>query len=198
VNAKSHYHHGDLRQTLIREALLALESGDEESLSLRALAKAAGVSPNAPYRHFASRKELLAALAAEGFALFADRIEEAGDKTGPALERLVALGEAYVSFAVGHPALYHLMFSPLGYSLESERCALQSARAFGLLMEALAQAQAEGYHPETPLENLAIAYWSQIHGSSSMTIDRLLPPGLSMPRPGDLFRLFFSLPTKAL
>ena len=181
MNQREHYHHGDLRQVLMKEALRVLEQQGEVGLSLRAIAKTAGVSPNAPYRHFADRDELLAALSAEGFTAFADALNGACDPALPAIKALEDMGVAYIEFAVANPALYRLMFSPLGYSLHSEVCQRESGRAFGLLIAAGHRAQAEGSWPAVPLETPLLGFWSHLHGNASLRIDRLVPPEFPLP-----------------
>ena len=97
------YHHGDLRQVLLAAALTQIEAEGVASLSLRALARLAGVSAAAPYRHFDSKRTLLAALAQQGFEGLGRQLMLARDaETGPN-ERLLAIGLAYVEFAVANP-----------------------------------------------------------------------------------------------
>jgi len=98
----STYHHGDLRPALLRAAGKILEQEGREAISLRDLARRAGVSHNAPYRHFADRGALLAALAEEGYALLAQAL--AGK---PWREQAVT----YVHFALANPARFGLMFT---------------------------------------------------------------------------------------
>ena len=100
----STYHHGQLRAAVLRTAGNMLEKQGIASLSLRELARRAGVSHNAPYRHFPDRESLLAALAAEGFEMLGDALEKR-----PRRE----MGEAYVEFALGHPQRFRLMFGGL-------------------------------------------------------------------------------------
>src|SRR3989454_10072010 len=97
----STYHHRDLRTALLREAGKRLEKKGIAALSLRELARRAGVSHNAPYRHFPDRDSLLAALAAEGFEMLGDALEKR-----PRRE----MGEAYVEFAFAHPERFRLLF----------------------------------------------------------------------------------------
>src|ERR1700674_5400381 len=97
----STYHHGDLPAALLRAAGKTLEKHGPAGLSLRAAARRAGVSHNAPYRHFPGREALLAALAAEGFAMLAERLRGQPGR---------AMGEAYVRFALEHPQRFRLMF----------------------------------------------------------------------------------------
>src|SRR4051794_22103421 len=105
------YHHGDLRRTLLDAALGIVEKAGPGALSLRELARRAGVSHAAPYRHFPSREALLGALAVEGFrGLGAEMQACAGDERDP-LPRFRALGLAYVRYAVAHPGHFKVMFS---------------------------------------------------------------------------------------
>ncbi len=180
MNVRETYHHGDLRTALVSEGLRQLEAHGEAELSLRALAKTAGVSPNAPYRHFADKRALLAALAAEGFRRFAEVIAGAGAGQFP-VEVLFAQGRAYLAFASAQPELYRLMFSPYGYSLNSVSCKTEAERAFGALVAATARAQATGWKSQHGLMAVALAYWGGLHGTVGLLGDRLLPPEVEAP-----------------
>lgn len=104
------YHHGDLRRALVEAGRGLLEREGMASLSLRAVAREAGVSAAAPYHHFKDRADLLAAIAHEGnVALYTD-LKAGFDSAAPGQDRIVAVGVAYVAFAVANPALYRLMF----------------------------------------------------------------------------------------
>lgn len=105
------YHHGDLRRALLEAAGALLEEGGSGALSLRAAARRSGVSQTAPYRHFPDKQALMAALGAEGFEWLCDRLSGAVGRTGGGRERIIALGIAYVGFAIDHPARFRLMFS---------------------------------------------------------------------------------------
>jgi AcrR family transcriptional regulator len=111
MSRDSTYHHGDLRAALVRAAAAEIERSGYENLSLRELAASLDVSRAAPYRHFADRRALLAALAAEGFdaltAIYRKAI--AASKTPRA--RLAASGRAYLAFAAERPQLFRLMFA---------------------------------------------------------------------------------------
>lgn len=96
------YHHGDLRAAVLSAAWKMVEKEGVEGLSVREAARRAGVSHNAPYRHFASREVLVAALVAEGFEQLKMAMENRAGR---------ALGEAYVGFALAHPQRFRLMFS---------------------------------------------------------------------------------------
>jgi AcrR family transcriptional regulator len=137
-----------------------MEDQGVEYLSLREAARLAGVSHNAPYRHFTDRDALLAALAAEGFRLLASALEEAG-KSGPR-----ARGEAYVRFALEHPRRFRLMFGG-GIRLESHPVLREHAtRAYDGLVRAFAtMGDARG------AEVAAAAAWSLTHGLANLLLD---------------------------
>src|SRR5262245_30155713 len=109
--AEPAYHHGDLRRALLDAAAKIVARDGASAVTLREVARHAGVSHNAPYRHFESLDALLAAVAAEGFEAFGARLQSATDKA-PAAERMKAQGQAYLAFALDNPRLYLLMFGP--------------------------------------------------------------------------------------
>src|SRR5213075_1047621 len=129
----STYHHGDLPAALLRAAGRTLEKRGIGALSLRETARRAGVSHNAPYRHFPDREALLAALAAQGFAMLGSE-----QKSSAATGGLRAMGEAYVRFALAHPQRFRLMFG--GQMRFAKHPALRevAARTFEGLSGALA------------------------------------------------------------
>lgn len=162
------YHHGDLRASLLdaAEALLNADAG--RALTLREVAKAAGVSHAAPYHHFASLTGLLAAVAERGFANLAAAMEGASRADTPR-ESLMAICETYVDFARARPARFRLMFGPL-LARKSEFAGLQRAaeEAFGVLLTA-ATAFAPANGPA-----LALTGWSLAHGLANLVIDGAL------------------------
>lgn len=186
--AKTSYHHGGLREALLKEAFKVLEEQGLEALSLRELAEKTGVSKNAPYRHFASRQDLLANLAADGFREFADDMEGAVRALDPntfptplsySLECLRAIFRVYLRFARKRPACYRLMFSELGYSLHSESCRSNSMRAFGVLTDTVGRAHHNGWRNLEDPQGLSLQIWATVHGWASIINDRLLPEDLS-------------------
>lgn len=104
------YHHGDLRRALVEAGRRLLEREGSASLSLRAVAREAGVSAAAPYHHFKDRAALLYAIAHEGNVALAAALNTAFEATEAGRERIIAVGVAYVEFALQNPALYRLMF----------------------------------------------------------------------------------------
>jgi AcrR family transcriptional regulator len=187
MGEKDRYHHGALREALIAEALKVLETDGMEGISLRGLAEAAGVSKTAPYRHFADKRDLLVTLAAEGFRTFADLLEEAVTDLPPvepanSLAGIRALSRVYIDFAQSQPALYRLMFSRLGYSLHSEACRLNSARAFSVLTKSVQEAQAAGWRSHQDTRALILSVWAGVHGWAGLLLDGLVPEGFIGPQ----------------
>lgn len=167
----SHYHHGDLRRALVTAALHQLEKGGAESVGLRETARAVGVSPSAPYRHFDSRARLLTAVAAEGFRRFFAVLRDARD-TAPRENGLAAMGQAYVRFALENPALFRLMFSP---ELEKNRDPLLAEAASPALM---LLAEVVEPVPRTQPGSIGVATigsWALVHGLAHLLLDKQVP-----------------------
>jgi AcrR family transcriptional regulator len=130
------YHHGNLRESLLLAAEATLAQRGVHGTKLRDVAKAAGVSHAAPYHHFASLNELLAAVAERGFIALGDAMEHASSAADPQ-ERLLQIGQAYVHCAQAQPARFRLMFAPqLTQAASYPALQVASQRAFGLLMAA--------------------------------------------------------------
>src|SRR6202166_459936 len=107
---KRPYHHGDLRRAVVEAALEILRETQSLEFSLRELARRAGVSHNAPYKHFADKRELLAAVSAAGFEALTKRMGRETTGHGSARAQLFAALRAYIRHGVENPALYRLMF----------------------------------------------------------------------------------------
>jgi len=197
---KDTYHHGHLREELIRLGLEALEREGAEALSLRALAESAGVSKTAPYRHFKDKDIFLGALADEGYRLLHESlkasVEPVRGRRRP--ERPVsAMGRAYMAFAVARPALYRLMNSPLICRMPDELVGwarksllllaetLEADRAGSPEDAAARRVGAKGTtgirragHPDL---DATAAAWAYIHGLTLIRIDGLYPADLPEP-----------------
>ena len=104
------YHHGDLRRALVDAAIRILEREGPSALSLRAVAREAGVSPAAPYHHFKDKGELLEAVAHVGWEALGEALLEARAQGGEVHSMMAELGVAYVCFSQRHPALYRVMY----------------------------------------------------------------------------------------
>ncbi|MGB0951901.1 MAG: TetR/AcrR family transcriptional regulator [Planctomycetota bacterium] len=166
------YHHGNLRQSLVDEAVRQLEASGVESLSLRKVAAGVGVSHTAPYRHFRNKDELLAAVAAEGFGALRICMEEAGSRETKAPARLIAIGVAYVTFAVQHPSHFRVMFR-LHPEAPEELQRLGQA-AFQVMVETIEAGIQANQFREASLETLGLAAWTMVHGQASLLLDGLL------------------------
>jgi AcrR family transcriptional regulator len=158
----SAYHHPELRAALLRTAGKLLEKQGVAALSLRELARRAGVSHNAPYRHFADRESLLAALAAEGFAQLGRAQQGARARGG-----LRAMGEAYVRFALDNPQRFRLMFG--GQLAFAGHAALRevATRAY----EGLAGALAAQIPEAQAARDASLAAWALVHGLALLLLD---------------------------
>src|SRR5262245_27883850 len=107
---KRAYHHGDLSRALVDAALLRIEKDGPEAFTLRDAARAAGVTHAAAYRHFADKNALVAAIAVEGSQALTAEMRAADGEHPAAVERLRAIGRAYVRFALRWPARFRVMF----------------------------------------------------------------------------------------
>jgi AcrR family transcriptional regulator len=177
---KRAYHHGDLRRTLLQASVaLILEKGLDE-LSLREVARRAGVSPAAPYHHFATRQELLAALALDGFGMLTERMRAARDAASAVpRERLCAIGEAYIRFAVEHPAHFRLMFRHSLVPFEALPADGASRDAFVVLLDAVSEVLAdENVAQHVERRGLVLLAWSAVHGAAELVLDGPLANGI--------------------
>lgn len=161
---KNAYHHGNLAETLRTLALQQVRVAGHQAISLRELALAAGVTVGAVYRHYADRNALLAAVAAQGFDLFAQRARRnAARRSGRA--RLMAIGRAYVAFASHEPHLFQLMFSPLGVQCRRSGGG-SNGGAFDQLRAALADLG--DTTPEDVDPGLLAHAWAVAHGAAAL------------------------------
>jgi AcrR family transcriptional regulator len=171
---KHAYHHGDLRQALVQQALVTIQEHGVEALTLRQTGERLRVSRTALYRHFADKQALLAAVATEGFALFERALAEAwGDAAVPASrERFYRVGRAYVDFARRHPSHYRVMFGRFVDNVAADPALAGSAdRAFGVLVTALEALQGVGLVRRHASPELAVSVWACTHGLAMLFID---------------------------
>ncbi|MEI7931690.1 MAG: TetR/AcrR family transcriptional regulator, partial [Alphaproteobacteria bacterium] len=165
------YHHGDLRRALITAAERILEREGPNALSLRAVAREAGVSAAAPYHHFKDKDELLAAVAHTGFEKLAEAMAKASDQVDDPYKRVNAIGVAYVCFARDNRALYHLMYD----SSRRENFRAEPRKSgegpTSVTLKALAKAGGEEVDP-LQLELRQVAGWCMTHGLAEMEASR--------------------------
>jgi AcrR family transcriptional regulator len=167
------YHHGGLRDALIAAAQDILEADGLSALSLRAVARRAGVSPAAPYHHFPDKQALLDAVAERGFDALTAAMTTRMNRVRGAAARLDASGIGYVAFAVANPALCGLMFSPVGQN-PSAGTALDSARqrAYAVLQDAASACSPNG--KTSAAECLRL--WALVHGIAKLVLEGCIRP----------------------
>lgn len=160
------YHHGDLRNGLLEAARCILEEQSLNALTLRAVARRAGVSHAAPYRHFPNHEALLVELGVEGFQELRQYIVEAAKISGPESDRIANIGAAYMRFVAKRPAVARLMFGSQ----------LPNRDKFPALAEA---ADAIGNEIGSALHdtNLGLAVWSAVHGLAMLVLENVIDLG---------------------
>ena len=172
------YHHGNLRATLLNAAERSLRQHGADQLSLRELAREAGVSHAAPRRHFPDRQALLDALVEAGFARLDTELRAALSGAGENFEaRLHAVAAAYLRFATEDAALLELMFA--GKHREgADRLVAAAAVPFGLMSDVIAQGQAEGVLAPGDLGRVGIVLLATLHGIATLINGGLVVPTL--------------------
>ncbi|MGV0869073.1 TetR/AcrR family transcriptional regulator [Corynebacterium kalidii] len=166
ASATQSYHHGNLRQALIDAAVEMLEQG--ENFSLRAVARWAGVSQTAPYRHFSDRSKLESAVAAQGFRALGEELF-AGREAPSRPEDLPDFAVGYVRFAVERPRMFRLMFGSECDDENDER-----VQAAGALQAALAD-RLRAVYPGVDVGDLAVGLWGTAHGLAFLHLDGKFP-----------------------
>jgi AcrR family transcriptional regulator len=165
------YHHGDLPRVLLDTAIQAIAEVGPAAVSLRDLARRAGVSHAAPAYHFGDKAGLLTAVAADGFQRLAVTLREAYQTTGSFLE----VGVAYVGFAVTHRAHFEVMFRPELYRTDDPDLVRAREAARALLYPPAAEAADS---PDGDEVQAAVAAWSLAHGLATLWLNHNLPPQL--------------------
>lgn len=160
-----------LRDRLVQEAIRLLAEEGTAALSLRRLARRAGVSHGAPLRHFRSLAELRSEVAAHGFRLLTEAVEKRSAQLpagAGARARLAAAGRAYVESAVASPGLFALMFRPDQLDPESPAFRRDAGAAFAQLLARVRTAQDAGWQVERDTPQLAAAVWAAVHGLATL------------------------------
>jgi AcrR family transcriptional regulator len=160
------YHHGDLRNALLTAARQILEEQSLADLSLRAVARRAGVSHAAPYRHFPNHEALLVELATEGFIELRDDIRNAAAGAGAESDRIAKIGSAYMGFVVRRPEVASLMFGPQLPNREAYP-------ALGEVADAIGNEIGVGLHDQA----LGLAVWASVHGLAMLILRNVIDLG---------------------
>lgn len=160
------YHHGDLRNGLLEAARAILEEESLSALTLRAVARRAGVSHAAPYRHFPNHEALLVELSIEGFDELREAIAESAKAPGSEPDKIANIGSAYMRFVAQRPALARLMF---GGQLPNR----DQFPALGLKADAIGQEIGAALHDE----GLGLAVWGAVHGLAMLVLENVIDLG---------------------
>lgn len=174
VQIRHPYHHGNLKAALLTAARAMLEEKPLSELSLRAVARAAGVSHAAPYRHFASQEELLAEIARSGFLELHDALGAAAD-VEDRMARIHGLCRTYITFALQHPALMRLMYGSQ----------IADRTAYAGLVEAADTVGAE-FCTLLGGRALGLVVWSALHGMAMLGLENVIARGLRQSGPDAL------------
>jgi AcrR family transcriptional regulator len=177
------YHHGDLRRAVLDAALDVIATSGPSAISLRDLARRAGVSHAAPAHHFKDKAGLLTAIAVEGHEMLADSLAEAIAESRTAL---VDLGVRYVRFALEHPAHFEVMYRPDLYHRKAPELIAARERTGGMLRGTMEAMSEDTTGPDTGLAQLAA--WSVAHGFATLTRGGNLDRTIGDQDPTDVFR----------
>lgn len=173
LQKKFKYHHGNLRDALLRAARDLLESDGVDGLSLRALAKATGVTQAAPYSHFRDKDDLLAAIAEEGFQRLALQMAEDATGASSTRQRLERLMVSYIRFAQNNKALFQIMFGrELADLKRYPTLAMTAGKSYALMSTAIAN-KLKG---DVDARFMTVTLWSLCHGLTTLIIEQKLEP----------------------
>jgi AcrR family transcriptional regulator len=172
------YHHGDLRNALVQAGLELLAEGGSQEFDLRKVARRAGVSHAAPYRHFTDKQALIAAINEEGFHLLAERIRSTlREVPDEPVEQLQGVALAYVHFAQENPWLMREMFSGITIKRETfESLHIASKSVYRLYTEVIRNGQEQGKIVDGDPTALAGVLWSVLHGLATLIIENQMSP----------------------
>jgi AcrR family transcriptional regulator len=182
------YHHGNLRAALLNAALRLISEVGPTAFTLREVARRAGVSHNAPYRHFRDRDELMAAVSTQGYAELTQAMLDAAKQEPAAFAQLKGAGLAYVKFALRRPEHFTVMFdgppskpseklcfNPSKMKTRYPEAAQAAEESFRTLMSFVEACQREGVLPAGDTKELALLSWSIVHGVAKLAITGRYP-----------------------
>jgi AcrR family transcriptional regulator len=181
---ESNYHHGNLKEALLRSALELLDREGADSLSLRKLARKVGVSHNAPYMHFRDKEAVLAALAEEGWVLLTQAVSDAVVEAGHGADdsvisrwtsRFHAACRSYVRFVLDHSAHAKIMFQAFPIDTYPETAAA-SVRALEVLENLVEDGQNIDALSDANPRTVATLVWTLLHGIATIIADGKMPP----------------------
>ena len=171
VRAKSKYHHGDLREALVQAAYDLVTMHGAENFTLAEACRLAGVSTAAPYKHFKDRDEVLGLIVTRGFDRMSEQSMRAVEAAGVGtLAGIVAMGRAYVDFAVANEKLFRLMFGQHPVIKSDEEVIGEGMGCFSKVIAQVAIYCEHNGVPGNP-DELAVRLWTFVHGAASLLID---------------------------
>lgn len=172
VRRKARYHHGELREALIGATRQLVEERGAENFTLADACRVAGVTTAAPYRHFRGKQEILEEIASRGFDELRKRsmavVAEKGEGT---LEGIIAMGQAYVAFAVEETAVFRLMFGQEPSLKKAERVLGTGHACFVNLIDQIAL-YCKRNRVRGDAQEIALKLWTFVHGAASLLIDQ--------------------------
>lgn len=166
MSTSRRYHHGELGPALLAAALALLAENGVEALSLREVARRAGVSAMAPYRHYADKSALVAAVAAHGFGALGDALR-AADRSAPPGDALVAQAVAYVRYALANPMLFRLMFGAKRPDAPDPVLGVVAGATYAVLSDRVAADTPAGGDRDAR----TIGCWALVHGLALLFLD---------------------------
>lgn len=168
------YHHGDLRNALVQAGLAVLADEGINGLNLRKVARKAGVSEAAPYRHFEDKQALLAAIAQDGFQRLSTELQTALEQTSDDVQsQLLAIARAYVQFGLKNPALMREMFSGLMLTRSAYPDLQAAACQCGMaLCNTIINGQEQGIIQSGDSEAIFSVFWSTMHGLTMLLLEQ--------------------------
>lgn len=169
------YHHGNLRQVLLDAGVALIGEVGPKGFTIREVARRAGVSHNAPYRHFRDKDELLAVIAAEGFERLALAMKLSAASGATPIDRLRLCGCGYVDFALRWPQHFLVMFDSPSAPEGDSRREVVGKNAFQILLDFIIDSQKEGVLPRGAPLPLALIAWSLVHGIAKLATSGNLP-----------------------
>ena len=175
MSAQRPYHHGHLKEELLNAALALISQVGPQGFTLREVARRAGVSHNAPYRHFRDKDELLAVVAVQGFERLNSAMKRSAARGTTPLERFRLCGRGYISFALRWPQHFLVMFDlPSGREKYPEYAGA-GEEAFATLLKFVVECQRAEVLPGGEPERLAFMAWSMVHGIAKLASSSHLP-----------------------
>jgi AcrR family transcriptional regulator len=177
TDERDQYHHGDLKNALIQAGIDILAADGLPALTLRSVARKAGVSHAAPYAHFAHKQALIAAISTAGYHRLYERLSAAATRFEQApLQRLIETSWAYMSFALDHTAHFKITFSAIVEKAGDYPDFIDiSRRNLELVEEIVKDCQDAGVLAPGPSDTLAVTVWALVHGLVSLVLEQQVP-----------------------